>query len=121
MSTNSNSRILASTIAAAQNGTFTGLVQTLKGTTRLAPGAKRGGEKWTYGNDTVHVCLFTGFKYDALCQRSLDALEQMNASDLLRDMQEENLTGWAGRGAKAVKVELTLDDVQAALDRLKES
>ena len=121
MSTNANSRLIASLLSDAKVGTFTGLVQTLKGDERLAPGEKRGGEKWTYGNDMVHVCIFTGFKYDALCQRSLDAIAAMDASALLTEMKAAGKMGWEGRGANAVQVEITLADVQEALDRLTAS
>ena len=121
MSTNANSRILASVIANANLGTFTGLVQTLKGTERLAPGEKRGGTKLVYGNDKVHVCLFTGFKYSALCQRSLDVLATLNAETVLAEMKAEGLVGYEGRGEKAVEVEITLADVQEAIDRLQAS
>ena len=121
MSTNANSNILASVIANANLGTFTGLVQTLKGTERLAPGEKRGGTKLVYGNDKVHVCLFTGFKYDALCQRSLDVLAGLNAETVLAEIKAEGLVGYEGRGEKAVEVEITLADVQEAIDRLRAS
>ena len=121
MSTNANSNILASIIASANNGTFTGLVQTLKGAERLAPGAKRGGEKLVYGNDTVHVCLFTGFKYDALCQRSLDVLSTLDAASVLAEIRDAGLKGFEGRGGNAVEVEITEADVQEALDRLQAS
>jgi hypothetical protein len=121
MSTNANSRLIANILADARAGTFTGLVQTLKGTERLAPGEKRGGEKRTYGDDTVHVCIFTGFKYTALCQRSLDAIAEMSVHSLLAEMQAAGLKGWEGRGDKAVEVEITLADVQNAKDRLTAS
>ena len=121
MSTNANSNILASIIASANVGTFTGLVQTLKGVERLAPGEKRGGRKLVYGNDTVHVCIFTGFKYDALCQRSLDVLDALDAETVLAEIKAEGLVGYEGRGEKAVEVEITLADVQEALDRLQAS
>ena len=38
----------------------------------------RGDAKLTYGDDKVHVCILTGFKYRALCERSLDELNEMD-------------------------------------------
>lgn len=116
MKTNSNSRLIAALLAEAKVGTFTGLVQTLKGQERGSAG-----NKVRYGDDTVHVCIFTGFKYDALCQRSLDAIAEMDPAAILAEIKAADLKGWEGRGAKAVQVEVTLDDVKAALAALQES
>lgn len=119
--TNANSRLISSLLADAKVGTFTGLVQTLKGEERLAPGEKRGGRKIVYGNDMIHVCLFTGFKYSSLCQRSIDAIADFTAEMMLTEIQAKGLKGWEGRGDNAVQVEITVADVQEALDRLRAS
>lgn len=71
---NSNSDIMAVLLKDARVGTFTGLV-----TTKV--GAVRGGV--TYGNDQVHTVVFTGFRYNRLVQRSLDALQGMTNTDIL--------------------------------------
>lgn len=109
MSTNANSPLLAALLADAKVGTFTGLV-----TTKV--GVERG--KVRYGDDTVHVCLFTGFKYEGLVQRSLDALATISDTDILAEAQAKGIKGWNGRGAKAVEVELTLADIAEARTEL---
>jgi len=121
MSSNANSNLIAALLADAKVGTFTGLVQTLKGDERLAPGEKRGGQKLRYGDDTVHVTIFTGFKYSSLCQRSIDAIADFTAEMMLGEIQAQGLKGWEGRGDNALQVEITLADVQEALDRLRAS
>ena len=120
MTTNSNSSILADIISES-GGSFVGLVQTLKGTERLAPGEKRGGNKLTYGDDKVHVSLYSGFSYSNLCQRSLNTLSTLDAETVLAEMQAKNLHGWDGRGEKATPVAITKDDVQEAINSLSAS
>jgi len=71
--TNANSQIVAAILASAQKGTFTGLITTKKGTQRGPKGAKV-----TYGDDTVHTVIYTGFKYDELVKRSLKALDSIS-------------------------------------------
>jgi hypothetical protein len=72
METNANSKLLAALLADSRKGTFTGLITTKKGETK-----GRGAEKKLYGDDTVHVCIVTGFKYDSLVKRSLDKLSSI--------------------------------------------
>ncbi len=116
MSTNANSALIAALLKDARVGTFTGLVTTKKGTERGPAGAKV-----RYGDDTVHVVVFTGFKYLGLVQRSLDALATLSDADLLADAQAKGIKGWEGRGAKAIEVELTLADFTAARAELEAS
>ena len=109
MQTNSNSRIIAAILADAKIGTFTSIIQKLKGT-------KRGHRR--YGDDTVLSVIFTGFKYDALCQRSLDVLAGLDAEGVLLAMQAKGITtGWS----RGDEVPITVQDVQDALDRLQAS
>jgi len=107
--TNANSNLIASLLADAKVGTFTGLVTTKRGTERGAAG-----NKVRYGDDTVHVVVFTGFKYEGLVQRSLNLLSTLSDTDILAEAQEKGIKAWQGRGKNAVEVELTLADVQEA-------
>jgi hypothetical protein len=111
MSTNANS-----ILKDAKVGTFTGLVTEKKGVER---GPK--GNKTVFGNDVVHVCVFTGFKYDSLVQRSLDTLATISDADVLADAQAKGIKAWSGRGKKAIEVELTLADFAAARAELVDS
>jgi hypothetical protein len=114
--TNANSNLLAALLADAKVGTFTGLVTTKKGVERGPKGAKV-----RYGDDTVRVCIFTGFKYLGLVQRSLDMLATINDADMLLDATEDGVLAWSGRGKKAVQVALTAQDFADARAELVES
>lgn len=103
MSTNSNSPVTAALLADARIGTFTGLITTKRGVTR-----GKGLEKRVYGDDTVHVVIFTGFKYDKLVARSLALLPTLDAATLVAD------------AAKHGKV-FTVADVEEARAELAES
>jgi len=116
MSTNANSPLLSALLADARVGTFTGLVTTKRGVER---GPK--GNKVRYGDDTVHVCVFTGFKYLSLVQRSLDTLATLMDADLLAAAQAKGVKAWLGRGKNAVQVELTAQDFADARAELVES
>lgn len=116
MSTNANSTLLAALLADAKVGTFTGLVITKVGEERGPAGAKV-----RYGNDTVHACIFTGFKYEGLCQRSLDVLATLKDEDVLAALKAKGTKAYSGRGAKAVEVEVTLADMAEARAELVES
>jgi len=94
--TNASSLLLATTLASARPGTFTGLVVTKKGRARGPQG-----HKVRYGDDRVHVTLFTGFRYKALCQRSLDIVEGLDAREVFWDLQDEGLQGWTRIWAKS--------------------
>jgi len=117
MSTNANSALLAALLADARVGTFTGLVTRKVGVERGAAD-----NKVRYGDDEVHVCLFTGFKYVGLCERSLTALATLSDADLLAEAQANGVArAWSGRGKNAVEVELTLADFAAAREELIDS
>jgi len=114
--TNANSNLIATLLADARVGTFTGLVTTKRG-------AERGPKdnKVRYGDDTVHVCLFTGFKYIGLCERSLELLLTLDDAAILAAAQDKGIKGWSGRGKAAVQVELTAADFADARVELEES
>ncbi len=116
MATNANSALISALLKDANVGTFTGIVTTKKGVER---GPK--GSKVRYGDDTVHACIFTGFKYVPLCQRSLDALTDISDADVLAAINAKGAKGWSGRGKSAVQVEVTLADVAAARVELVDS
>ena len=71
---NSNSDILGLLLKDSRKGTFTGLITTKRGVDR-----GKGADRKTYGDDTVHVTIVTGFKYENLVARSL---EQVRVADL---------------------------------------
>lgn len=116
MSTNANSALIATLLADARVGTFTGLVTTKRGVERGS-----GANKKRYGDDTVHVCMFTGFKYPSLCKRSLEMLATITDAEILTSIKEKGLTGWEGRGNKATPVEITLVDIANARAELTAS
>ena len=76
--TNANSALVSALLADARVGTFTGLITTKKGKM-----AGRGADKKLYDNEQVHVVIFTGFRYERLVQRSLDALPGIPAQDMV--------------------------------------
>lgn len=114
--TNANSLALAALLADARQGTFTGLIIRKKGETK-----GRGDAKLTYGDDLVHVVLYTGFKYDSLCQRSLTALSEIKDSDILAEIKEKGLVGYEGRGANQVEVAIDYTHLAQARQELVES
>lgn len=103
MQTNANSSLIASLLADARVGTFTGLITTKKGVER-----GRGADKKVYGNDTVHAVIFTGFRYDNLIRRSLDALEAVKVTEVIADCAKKGFV-------------VTQADVEQALAELQES
>jgi len=114
--TNANSALIATLLADARVGTFTGLVTTKAGIER---GPK--GNKVRYGNDEVHVCVFTGFKYLGLVQRSLDMLTTLTDATILAAAQDKGIKAWSGRGKNAVQVDLTLADIALARAEMVDS
>jgi len=116
MGHNANSTVTAAALSTAKRGTFTGLTIRKKGRTR-----GRGDAKLTYGDDRVHVCILTGFRYRALCERSLEELAEMDIVSLAANAAKRGVTGWEGKGrAKAERV-LTQADFEAAANELVES
>ena len=96
METNANSNVLSALLADARVGTFTGIV-----TTKQGKEVGKGADRKTYGDDTVHTVIFTGFRYDNLVKRSLDALNAMSEQEILD-------------AATAKGLAVTADDVAAA-------
>lgn len=99
MNTNANAPEVAALLADARVGTFTGLVTTKKGTVK-------GGVQ--YDNDTVHTVVFTGFRYDRLVARSLAALDNVDAADIVAKAAKDGHT-------------ITTADVDMALAELRDS
>lgn len=95
--TNTLNEILASELASARKGTFTGFIGRLEGVER---GPK--GNKTRFGDDMIHAVVVTGFKYDDLCRRSANRLEAMSDMDL--DYAARGLTGWVRVWTKSAKV-----------------
>lgn len=105
MVTNASSAALAAHLASAKLGSFVGLVIKKQGTER-----GRGAAKMTYGDDTVHTVIVTGFRYDRLVERSLDKLVGMNPADVVA-------AGLVDGDGNAV----TMADVQTAMADLATS
>lgn len=106
--TNALNVALAADLAAARNGTFTGLIIRKEGT-------EKGGV--VYGNDLVHAVIITGFSYMNLVARSKAKLEAMTDADI-DALVAKGMTGFVGRGAKATTVAVTradFDDARAEL------
>lgn len=110
--TNSDNIKLAMTLASARKGTFTGLIVRKKGKVR-------GGV--TYGDDLVHTVMYTGFKYDNLVQRSLDALPEPSS----RDFEDycDRIVGYCARKGIVDKNGAAIDyaDVATAIKDLRDS
>lgn len=104
--TNANSPLIANILDDARRGTFTGLITTKRGVTRGPKGAKV-----TYGDDEVHTVIYTGFKYDNLVRRSLEALQAMTDLDFARFAAESNGT------FTVADVALALSELVASFER----
>lgn len=108
MTTNALNVALANDLATARRGTFTGLIIRKEG---IKKGSRR------YGDDLVHAVIITGFSYPSLVARSKAKLEAMTNADI-DALVAKRLTGFVGRGANALKVELRrcdFDDARAEL------
>lgn len=99
MNTNANSKLLASILADARIGTFTGLVTTKVGKTVKGV---------TYGNDRVHTVIFTGFNYGRLVMRSLAQLGAIETETVIAKAAKRGHT-------------ITEADVEQAREELRES
>ena len=106
--TNANSALLANLLSNANVGTFTGLVVRKKGEQRGPKGAKQ-----TFGDDLVHTVIMTGFRYDRLVQRALDALNGLEPKALVAEADTKGLKGWARVWTKSAKV----GDLRAVADQ----
>jgi hypothetical protein len=111
-STNASNDSLASLLSGMPVGRFVGLITTKKG--KLAG---RGAARQRYGDDTVHVVLFTGFKYTRLVERSRDKALSIGASALLTECQRRGLTGKSGAPITLADCTKGLDDFVASCER----
>jgi hypothetical protein len=109
MKTNANSILLATLLKKARRGTFTGLITRKVGEERGSKGAKT-----TYGDDTVHVVLITGFSYEGLVQRSLEALPTVANADIVAEAESQHIRDKNGQP-------VTLADVATARAELEQS
>ena len=104
--TNSDSPLLTALLSVAKIGTFTYLVRT-------KVGEERKGVR--YGDDTVATTIVTGFNYERLVQRSLDALPTIKDEDIVALAADLGLVD-AKTGAP-----VSLQDVAAAREELEAS
>jgi len=81
-----------------------------KGSQRLAPGEKRGGTKWTYGNDIVDLTLEIA-NYGEILKADMEALKNADMQMVLNICETRGYTCWTGRGRNAVERPLTLNDL----------
>lgn len=107
--TNATDATAAATLAEARGGTFTGLIIRKQGVTR-----GRGSTKQRYGDDLVHVVIYTGFRYETLVQRSLDALQAMDPAALVAEFAKRGIVDGNGDAIR-------LADVCTAITALDES
>jgi len=106
MVTNASSAALAQHLADAKVGSFVGLVIQKQGETR-----GRGAAKLTYGDDTVHTVIVTGFRYDRLVERSLAKLVGMNPADVVA----AGLVDGDGNPVTLADVTTAMSDLAASL------
>lgn len=90
-------------------GTLASLVVRKKGVERGPQGAKV-----VYGDDYVHVVLWTGFHYKALVERSLKKLGQLQAAG---DFGKKLLQATIDAGCSAA----TINDVYPAMQQVEDS
>jgi len=118
---NANSTTLATLINdSTRCARFASVVTTLKGSTRLAPGEKRGGAKIRVGNDTVRDTFVAGANYGSLKAKDAAILDALTGADL-DAMAGAAHSAWSGRGAKAVQVTVTRADFDLALSEMIDS
>jgi len=106
MVTNASSAALAQHLADAKVGSFVGLVIQKQGETR-----GRGAAKLTYGDDTVHTVIVTGFRYDRLIERSLAKLVGMNPANVVA----AGLVDGDGNPVTLADVTTAMSDLAASL------
>jgi len=114
--TENNVKIARNLSNARPGATFTGLIIRKQGVER---GPK--GSKVRYGDDLVHAVIVTGFSYMSLVRRSLDKMNAMDLNALLADATKAGLKGFSGRGKNAVEVAVTAQDINDAVDALRDS
>lgn len=114
--TNANSPLLGMLLNSARKGTFTGLITQKVGKTMGPKDAKV-----TYGDDLVHTVIITGFSYERLVKRSLEALNAINVADIMAEVTKRGLVGYTGRGKNQVQTPVTASDIGEAMMELKDS
>ena len=103
---------LATALATAPRGRFTGIIQRLVGT-------EKGGVR--YADALVHDVVVTGFSYTRLKARDLARLQALTLADL-EALASEGHEAWDRPRAKtAAKVPVTLAHLQAALAAMIDS
>lgn len=112
MTTNATDTILAENLSnistdglGVGQGTMVSIILRKKGTTVGTT---------TYGDDTVHVLVWTGFHYKALVERSLKKLDQLwDSGTLFRDLLKETIDHGV--------FDATIEDVSQAVQELRDS
>ena len=103
--TNAASATLAAHLADAKVGSFVGLITQKQGVER-----GRGAAKMTYGDDTVHTVIVTGFRYGRLVERSLAKLVGMNPADVV----DAGLVDGEGNAVTLADVQTAMSDIAAS-------
>lgn len=116
VSTNANCIAIAETLEGARWGTFSGIIQRLKGFER-----GRGAGKLRYADALVHDVIVTGFSYRKLKARDLLKLEAITDSDLQALVSGAHEAYDNPRLKTAALVGLTIDDYRLALAELIDS
>jgi len=111
-STNASNTALASNLSGLPLGRFVGLITQKKGKT-----CGRGAAKALYGDDIVHVVLFTGFRYPRLVERSRAKALAIGAKGLLAECERQGKTGKSGAPITIADCTKALDDFVASCDR----
>lgn len=111
MTTNAQSNALASNLATARKGTFTGLILTKEGTER-----GRGPAKLTYGDDTVHVVVVTGFNYMSLVRRSLAKLEGMDLDGIEAEFRTRAIVDGDGLPVGRAALDKAVQDLKDSFE-----
>lgn len=110
--TNASAAMTAAVLAEARGGTFSGLIIRKKGVQRGSGSAKQ-----TYGDDMVHVVLYTGFRYETLVQRSLDALQEMDPAALVSEFAKRGITDGHGNAIRLADVCTAIRDLDDSFQK----
>jgi hypothetical protein len=84
MVTNSNSKLIAASLNGSKG--FAGLIIRKQGAERGPKGNKK-----VFGDDQIHTVIVTGFRYDNLVKKSLDALNSITDESICQDATAKNL------------------------------
>lgn len=108
--TNANSVTLAAHLAELRGGSFVGLVVRKEGVERGPKGAKV-----RYGDDLVHVVLISGFRYTALCERSLVRLRTIDPDEIVQFCADRGITDGDGLPIIRAAVDMAIADLHESL------